>query len=48
MRLPAPALALLALTALLVAALCTTPASAAPPRVRVAWPEAAGAVVRPG
>jgi len=36
------------LLALLGAALCAAPAASAAPRVRVGWPEASGAVVRPG
>jgi hypothetical protein len=48
MGLRAPGLVLLALPSLVAAALWAPPASAAPPRVRVAWPEASWAVVRPG
>ncbi len=36
------------LLALLVAVLCAAPAAAEPPRVTVGWPEASGAVIRPG
>jgi hypothetical protein len=48
MRLRARVLGLLAAASVVAAAPCAAPAAAAPPRVQVAWPEAAGAAVRPG